>query len=135
MKANYNPSVNIIRDTNKDFNYIPTPNGKRVVSQLVDDFKKGTRAFNIIGSYGTGKSSFLLALEQSLKKKKLYFEPTFVSNQKFELIKVVGSYQSIIDAFADKLNVTEHHNRSEHILSELYNRFKDIKSKNALLFI
>ena len=135
MKANYNPSVNIIRDTDKDFNYIPTPNGKQVVSQLVDDFKKGTRAFNIIGSYGTGKSLFLLALEQSLKKKKLYFEPNFVANQKFYLIKIVGSYQSIIDAFADKLNVSKKENRSEHILSELFNQFKDIESKNALLFV
>jgi hypothetical protein len=135
MKANYNPSVNIVRDTNKDFNYIPTPNAKRIVHQLVDDFKKGLRSFNIIGSYGTGKSSFLLALEQSLKKKKPYFEPNFVLNPKVELIKIVGSYQSIIDAFAEQLGVAEKENRTEHILSELFSKYREIKSKAPLFII
>ncbi|NTS40780.1 hypothetical protein HRG84_07655 [Flavisolibacter sp. BT320] len=135
MKANYNPSVNIVRDTNKDFNYIPTPNAKRVVDQLADDFKKGVRSFNIIGSYGTGKSSFLWALEQSLKKKKPYFQPNFIANPKVELIKIVGSYQSIIDVFATTLGVTEQENKAEHILAELFTRYRDAKSKSALFFI
>lgn len=135
MKANYNPSVNIVRDTNKDFNYIPTPNAKRVVDQLVDDFKKGIRSFNIIGSYGTGKSSFLWALEQSLKKKKPYFQPNFLSNPKIDWIKIVGSYQSILDVFAVTLGVTEKENRSEHILTELFARYREAKSKAALFFI
>jgi hypothetical protein len=135
MKVNYNPSVNIVRDTNKDFNYIPTPNAKRVVSQLVNDFKKGIRSFNIIGSYGTGKSSFLLALEQSLKKKKPYFEPNFIANPKVEILKIVGSYQSIVDAFANHLGVFEKENRAEHILTELFSKYKAIKSKNPLFFI
>jgi len=135
MKANYNPSVNIIRDTDKEFNYIPTPNAKRVVSQLVDDFKKGIRSFNIIGSYGTGKSSFLLALEQSLGKQKPYFEPNFLAKPKVELIKIVGSYQSIIEVFAQALKVAEKENRTEHILTELLVRYRDVKSKSPLFFI
>jgi DNA replication protein DnaC/ribosomal protein S15P/S13E len=135
MQTNYNPSVNIIRDAGKSFNYIPTPNGKRVVGQLVDDFKKGIRSFNLIGSYGTGKSSFLLALEQSLTKKKPYFEPHFITNPKVGIIKIVGSFQSIIDAFASELNVTNKKNRVEHILSELYNRYHDLGKKSALLFV
>jgi hypothetical protein len=135
MKANYNPSVNIVRDTDKEVNYIPTPNAKRVVSQLVDDFKKGIRSFNVIGSYGTGKSSFLLALEQSLRKQKPYFEPNFVAKPKVELIKIVGSYQSIIEAFAQALNVAEKDYTIEHILTELLVRYRDVKSQSPLFFI
>jgi hypothetical protein len=135
MKANYNPSVNILRDSGRDFNYIPTPNGKRVVGQLVDDFKKGIRSFNLIGSYGTGKSSFLLALEQSLKKQKRYYEPNFIANPKFGILKIVGAYESIIDAFAAKLNVTSKQNKAEHVLSELYNLYHDLGKKSPLLFI
>jgi hypothetical protein len=48
----YVPSINILRDAKRNITYIPTPNGKRIVSQMVDDFRKGLRAFNLIGSYG-----------------------------------------------------------------------------------
>ena len=82
MANNFTTSVNILRDTERDFHYIPTPNAKQVVSQIVNDFKKGIRSFNIIGTYGTGKSSFLLALEQSIRGGKRYFDPNFISNPK-----------------------------------------------------
>ena len=62
----YSPSVNIIRDANLDLVYYPTPNAQKVVHQLANDYKKGIRAFNVVGAYGTGKSSLLWALEQSL---------------------------------------------------------------------
>ena len=56
MPANtYTPSVNIIRDANRELVYYPTPNAVRVVNQISDDFKTGRRAFNIVGAYGTGK--------------------------------------------------------------------------------
>lgn len=60
MVNNFTTSVNIIRDSDRDFNYISTPNAIQVFSQIVNDFKKGIRSFNVIGTYGTGKSSFLL---------------------------------------------------------------------------
>ena len=74
MANNFSTSVNILRDTDKDFHYIPTPNAKQVVSQIVNDFKKGIRSFIIIGTYGTGKSSFLLALEQSIRGTKRFLQ-------------------------------------------------------------
>jgi hypothetical protein len=135
MQSNYTPSINIVRDTDRNFTYIPTPNSQRVVSQIVDDYKKGIRAFTLIGSYGTGKSSFLLALEQSLNGKQSYFEASFRANQKFGIVKVVGAYQSIIDAFADELKVTAKENLVEHVLSEIYNRYNDLGKEAPLLFI
>ena len=67
MQNNFSPSVNIVRDNTKVINYITTPNAKQIFNQLVNDFKTGIHVFNLIGSYGTGKSSFLWALRQSLQ--------------------------------------------------------------------
>jgi len=99
MANNFTTSVNILRDTDRDFHYIPTPNARQVVSQIVNDFKIGVRTFNIIGTYGTGKSSFLLALEQSIKGTKRYFDPNFVSDPKVDFVKIVGSFTSIIEKY------------------------------------
>ena len=135
MANNFTTSVNILRDTERDFHYIPTPNAKQVVSQIVNDFKKGIRSFNIIGTYGTGKSSFLLALEQSIRGTKRYFDPNFVANPQFDFIKIVGSYTSIVEQFADTFEVTTVKNKHENILSEIFNRYHSLGKNNAVLFL
>jgi hypothetical protein len=58
MENKFSTSTNILRDAGRQINYVPTPNAKRVFQQLEKDFKKGIHSFNLIGSYGTGKSSF-----------------------------------------------------------------------------
>lgn len=135
MANNFTTSVNIIRDTDRDFNYIPTPNAKQVVSQIVNDFKKGIRSFNVVGTYGTGKSSFLLALEQSIKGTKRYFEPNFATKSKYDFVKIVGSYASIIEQFADAFEVQTNKNQQENIFSEIFNRYHSIAKENKVLFI
>jgi len=135
MANNFTTSVNILRDTERDFHYIPTPNAKQVVSQIVNDFKKGIRSFNIIGTYGTGKSSFLLALEQSIRGTKRYFDPNFISNPKVDFIKVVGSYTSIVEQFADTFEVTTAKNKHENILSEIFNCYHSLGKNNGVLFL
>lgn len=135
MANNFTTSVNIIRDIDRDFNYIPTPNARQVVSQIVNDFKKGIRSFNIVGTYGTGKSAFLLALEQSVKGKKRYFDTNFFVNPKFDFLKIIGSYSSIVEQFADTFKVQTKKNQQEHILSEIFNRYHSIGKENKILFI
>jgi hypothetical protein len=136
MANNFTTSVNILRDTERDFNYIPTPNAKQVVSQIVNDFKKGIRSFNIIGTYGTGKSSFLLALEQSIIGSKRYFEPNFISAKpKVDFVKIVGSYSSIVEQFADIFEVSSKKNIHENILSEIFNRYHALGKNNGILFL
>jgi hypothetical protein len=49
MARQINTSVNIIRDSGKDINYIPTHNAIKTVNLISNDFKKGLRSFNIIG--------------------------------------------------------------------------------------
>lgn len=135
MANNFTTSINILRDTGRDFNYIPTPNAWQVVSQIVNDFKKGIRSFNIVGTYGTGKSSFLLALEQSITGKKRYFEPNFIANPKVDFVKIVGSYTSIVEQFADLFEVTTIKNKHENILSEIFNRYHSLGKNNGILFL
>lgn len=135
MANNFTTSVNIIRDTDRDFNYIPTPNASQVVSQIVNDFKKGIRSFNIVGTYGTGKSSFLLAFEQSIRGTKRYFEPNFITKPKYDFVKIVGSYASIVEQFADAFEVQTNKNQQENILSEIFNRYHSIGKENKVLFI
>lgn len=135
MANNFTTSVNILRDTERDFNYIPTPNAKQVVSQIVNDFKKGIRSFNIIGTYGTGKSSFLVALEQSIRGTKRYFDPNFIANPKADFVKIVGAYTSIVEQFADTFEVTTNKNKHENILSEIFNRYYSLGKGNSVLFL
>ena len=49
--------------------YIVTPNVLNVTKEIVDSFDIGVHSFAIIGTYGTGKSSFLLTFESDLLNK------------------------------------------------------------------
>ena len=135
MAIKYSTSINIIRDTNRDLNYIPTPNALRVVDQMTNDFKKGIRSFNIIGSYGTGKSAFLWALQQSVIGNKKYFNINFLSKSNYEFLQIVGDFHSLIDTFSDYFELSNKKNSTELIFTELFNKYHDIKGQNKILFI
>ena len=60
MKPKFSPSINVLRDEGEDFGYIPTENAKRIAQEILQSERTGTHAFQVIGSYGTGKSAFLL---------------------------------------------------------------------------
>lgn len=135
MANKFTTSTNIIRDTDRELKYIPTPNAIRISNQISNDFKQGIRSFNIIGSYGTGKSSFLWAVEQTLKSNKSYFGLNLLSNPKIDFIKIVGEYKSLKESFADLLEINDDKNITENIFSEIYNRYYDLDKKNPLLFI
>lgn len=53
----YTPSINIAQTTFNPAGYIVTQNALGVVGKIVDSFNAGVHSFNIIGSYGTGKSN------------------------------------------------------------------------------
>lgn len=134
MAANtYTPSVNIIRDANRELVYYPTPNALRVVDQIANDFKTGQRAFNIIGAYGTGKSSLLWAMEQSLravteKDRKRFFDINLVPDASVEVVNFIGEYASVIDTFADRLGAVAP--EPKQILHEVFNRYHDLGKAN-----
>ncbi len=135
MSIKITTSVNIIRDKESDLNYIPTPNAIRIVNQISNDFKKGRRSFNIIGSYGTGKSAFLWAFQQSVTKKKKYFGINLLPNAAIEFINIVGEYKSLRESFAELLEIENNKNTGDNIFSELFNRYHDLGNKNKILFL
>jgi len=131
----FTPSVNIERDFENDIEYIVTPNSKSVFNQLINNFHAGIHSFNIIGSYGTGKSSFLLAFEKNLKKEKQYFAPPngqFNGLTDFELVNIVGKYSSLENLLCEKLNLNEN---SKNLFSELENYYNEISRKNRFLIL
>lgn len=135
MANKFTISTNIIRDTDRELKYIPTPNAIRISNQISNDFKQGVRSFNIIGSYGTGKSSFLWAIEQTLKASKSYFGLNMISNPKVGFVKIIGEYQSLRLSFIDALEINDENTSTENIFSEIYNRYYDLGKRNPLLII
>ena len=104
----YTTSTNIERDVANDIHYITTPNALEVYERIVQGFQSGYHSFNIIGSYGTGKSSFLWALEKNLKNNKAYFAPLngqFNGIKKFEFLKVIGESSSFARLLKEKIDL------------------------------
>ena len=135
MANKFTTSVNIIRDSERDLNYIPTPNSIRVVNQISNDFKKGVRSFNIIGSYGTGKSSFLWAFQQSILNKKKYFGINLIPNPSIDFVNIVGEFKSLRENIAEVFDVKISKTNSDNIFTEIFNLYHDIGKKNKLLFL
>ncbi len=136
MRINYTPSVNIIRDQNRDLSYIPTQNSYRVANMIWDAIDQGSRSFNLIGSYGTGKSSFLWAFEQSVKGNKHFFKLSSNENQKIEFINFIGEYKSLQQHFATYLELADDDPLlSQKILSEVYQRYHLLSKGPKTLFI
>lgn len=102
----YNPSRNIERDTFSGLQYIPTPNAKNVSASILNGIKTGFHSFNIIGTYGTGKSSFLMAFKENFSEtNNLLFERNLVfdTNESFEFLNIVGDYTSFQQLIRNKL--------------------------------
>jgi len=134
MENKFTPSVNIIRDLDKSFNYIHTPNAERVLEQLDNSFSAGIHSFNIIGSFGTGKSSFLLAFEKQLKGEKKFFtlSPSALNGSRpFKFINITGSYQSVEEAFSKALGSAS----TDNALVKLENLYKKIRLDGQRLAI
>jgi hypothetical protein len=134
MQIKYSTSTNILRDSGRSLNYIPTPNSVRAINQIGNDFKKGLRAFNLIGSYGTGKSSFLWALNQTLLGKKKYFTINIPAG-KIKVINFVGEYKSIISVFSEYFEVNSKKDLHENIFAEIFSNYHSLGKKDPLLVL
>ena len=87
----YTPSINIAQTTFDSKSYIVTQNAVRVVGNIVDSFNAGVHSFNIIGSYGTGKSNFILAFEDSLKNNSKILITKLIDYKNYKLFTFFGS--------------------------------------------
>lgn len=138
MQLKFSPSTNILRDTEKEINYIVTPNSKEVFNNIINNLKSGNKVFNLIGSYGTGKSTFLWALQQNLSQKNEYFlklNGQFNGIQEFEFIKLIGDSKPLSEALLSSLNLKD--KNSHEIAIEKLDKFytNKCKKKGKFLFI
>jgi len=125
----FTPSINIHRDFDKEINYIATPNAKEVYGQVISNYQKGSRSFNLIGAYGTGKTAFVVALEQSLTGKRQVFDKAllFDGMNEFEFVNIIGENNSLIDSVARKFGITHKEITSSAIISEIESYCKKVK--------
>lgn len=99
-------STNIDNVQYNDFHYIPTSNARRVLGTLLADYNSGIHCFNLVGTYGTGKSSFLAALERDLAhntKKIFENKGQFNNYKKFQFLNIIGDYNSLSNLLGEKL--------------------------------
>lgn len=115
----FTSSVNIIRDIDRSLEYIPTENARQTFSQIFNDYKTGTRAFNIVGAYGVGKSAFLWALEKQITKSGKYFSTGASHPLTFDIINVVGEHMSLIQCFAEHFEISTSNARPKDIITAI----------------
>lgn len=137
LKKSFSPSVNIQRDSEKNFEYVVTPNSLEIYKQIVSSFDTGVHSFSIIGSYGTGKSSFLVAFMRNLRKEQHIFEPLngeLKQAKSFEFDMLVGRHESLIIDVALKLGLSENATDKE-ILNAISKKHDKYKKEDRYWFI
>lgn len=134
----YNPSINIEYGIDKDFHYIVTPNAQAVTGELLSSFHSGIHSFSVIGTYGTGKSSYLMALERDLFESAHYLiqnRKVFGDNIKgFECLNILGDYSTLSKLLADKLKCNQSDD-TKNIFIALSEYCAKLKKENKFLFI
>lgn len=85
--------------------YIVTPNAKRVAGEIICQYEAGVHSFTIIGTYGTGKSCFLLEFERELSENRKGILPrkTFPKICGYDILNIVGRYESFERILGDEL--------------------------------
>lgn len=129
-------SANIETGFTQGSQYVVTPNSKKVLAEIVNGYQSGIHSYTIIGTYGTGKSSFLIALHEDLStnsKKKYLFDHTDVLGcEKFKVFNIVGDYASLPHLLARKLNIE---GNTESVLDTLRAFCNKLNAKGTFLVI
>jgi hypothetical protein len=131
MGNRFNTSANIVRDENRKLDYVVTPNAKQVAADIGQAYRNGIHSFTIIGSYGTGKSSFLLAFLESLTSGKPLEVNIGFLPKRIETVRLVGQYTSLIQHFHELFDIVDDFDGNQKIFDYLFERAR----KNDLLVI
>ncbi len=129
-------SANIANGFAEGAQYIVTPNAQKAIHTIVNDYQTGIHSFTIIGSYGTGKSSFLLALESDLERKGrkpfLIDSKILLKSSDIEIKNIVGDYADLSTLLRRSLNVE---NTTNSVLDELKSYFNKCQKQGKFLLI
>lgn len=132
----FNISTNILRDQSKDLNYVVTPNTTKIFERIFSPDSNSNKSFTVIGNYGTGKSTFLWALEKNLLKDKIFFSSKL--NEKYlsyKFLKIIGDSTSLTFAFQKVLGLNTDAT-SREIIEELEKRrVTAAKKKSAYVIL
>lgn len=133
----YTTSININYQDIEEFKYIPTPNARNVIGTIINGYNTGIHSFNIIGSYGTGKSSFIIGLERNLiKNEPLLFQNTGQINgfSNFSFLKIIGDYAPLDRLIKEKISETTGKN-FDNVFEALEFYYRLQQSANKFVFI
>tara|TARA_B110000285_G_scaffold48687_1_gene55133 strand:- start:9059 stop:12301 length:3243 start_codon:yes stop_codon:yes gene_type:complete len=130
-------SINIIRDQDKSIDYIPSANTTRIANFILDEFKRGIHSFNIIGSYGTGKSSFLWAFNKSISssEKENFFDFPNKLFKQTDFINIVGEFNSLIDYFKVLFSIENKLKGNQEIFDCIFQKYEAINKNDGILII
>lgn len=129
----FNISTNIIRDQSKDLSYVVTPNATKIFERIFMSTSESNpnKSFSIIGNYGTGKSTFLWALEKNLLRKELYFSEKLSDKyHSYQFLKILGDATSLSYAFQKVLGLSTD-TTSRDIIDELEKRRRAAEKKKS----
>lgn len=130
-------SANIESGLAEGSRYIVTPNVEKVMNEIVNAYQTGIHSFTVIGTYGTGKSSFLLNVEKDLDKstreKSLLKNPGVLHKGDFEILNILGDSKSLSDLLSEKLCTLGSADCDPLVM--LKNYYSLLKKQNKMLFI
>lgn len=136
MKRTFSLSANIENGFAEGAQYIVTPNAQKAIRSIVNDLQTGIHSFTIIGSYGTGKSSFLLALESDLKRmgKTPYLldAKNLLGTSDVEIMNIVGDYTELSTLLRRSLNAED---TTNSVLDELKTYYNKCQKQGKFLLI
>ena len=136
MKRTFSLSANLENGFAEGAQYIVTPNAQKAISSIVNDFHTGIHSFTIIGSYGTGKSSFLLALESDLKRRGktpyLLDAKNLLGTSDVEIMNIVGDYTELSTLLRRSLNAED---TTNSVLDELKTYYNKSQKQGKFLLI
>ena len=136
MKRTFSLSANIENGFAEGAQYIVTPNAQKAIHNIVNDFQTGIHSFTIIGSYGTGKSSFLLALESDLrgasKKPFLMDSKVLLKSSEIEIKNIVGDYTELSTLLRRSLKAES---TTNSVLDELKSYYNKCQKQGKFLLI
>jgi hypothetical protein len=132
----FNISTNILRDKSKSLKYVVTPNATKIFERIFSSINSSNKSFTVIGNYGTGKSTFLWALEKNLLKEKIYFSTKLNDKYKsYQFLKILGDATSLTFAFQKVLGLSSE-TTSREIIEALEKKRKVAdKKKNGYVII
>jgi hypothetical protein len=134
----FSPSINIVRDSDVRFDYIVTPNAFGVFEQVFSNVLIGNKTHNIIGAYGSGKSSLLLAIKQTFSGINKHFKDcdTLLKQlPSFEFMSLVGDYTSLSKYLAQTIGIDTKNYSSSEVFKNLDNHYKQLQKKRKGLAI